>query len=471
MPSISSLVVSGFVALTLLPGLFAQQTPARGAPRDGYDRDLQTVVGAYRLPSGDPVVIRLAHGGGLVARDLETGLVVVLDRREAGWFLSGDSVSARFVPDVGGGARELHWRRSSGGQMVARRIPLTFHALRFASGEASLEGTLVLPEGAGPHPAVVVQPGSSWILRESAESLETAITFAAYGIAGFAYDKRGHGASTGEILVAFDVTADDAAAAAAALVNRFDVNPDWIGIWGLSQGGWIAPLAAMRTGAIRYLVLVGAPGTSPARQEIQRARAKAEAEGLSSADIEAVGRFQELSFRYGRTGLGWEEYAAARQAAEGRPWLRWVWSPKDPGFDNFGWGRLNGYHNPLPTLLALQEPVLALWGEHDVNVDPEVQRSIFEVALDAADNPDYTLSVVPDADHVLRTATSRASADALDRIAPDVWSTVTRWVLDRTRGPGRSSITSWEGTDLSGHRSALDPVRVHSDLDDMALPD
>ena len=429
-------MIPRLVGFPLLLGLLlASSLRAQDDPRGAYDADLEELVGAYRLPGGNPVVVRLAHGGGLVARDLETGLLVVLERRGPDRFGSGDSVIARFVPDRDGKAREIRWTRSGQSEIAAPRIPLRFETVGFASGEASLEGTLVSPAGDGPHPAVVVQPGSSWILRESAESLETAITFAAYGIAGLAYDKRGYGASTGATLVSFDTTADDAAAAAGALVNRFDVNPDWIGIWGLSQGAWIAPLAAARTDAIRYVVLVGAPGTSPARQEIQRARARATAEGLAPEDIQAAGRFQELSFWYGETGLGWEDYAAAREAAEGSPWLRWVWSPTEPGFDNFGWGRLNGYHNPLPALLVLREPILALWGEHDVNVDPEVHRSIFEVALDAARNPDYTLLIVPDADHVLQTATSRASASARDRIAPGVWPTVIQWVVERTRGP------------------------------------
>lgn len=398
------------------------------------DDPLQVLVGAYRLPSGDPLVIRLGEEGRLVARDLETRILTVLEPRGEHRFESGDSVSASFRQDRDGAIGEVRWTRPGGVDLPAPRIQLIFETVRFSSTDASLEGTLVLPGGEGPHPAVVIQPGSSWILRSSAESLETAITFAAYGIAGFAYDKRGYGSSTGDRLVSFDITARDAAAAAEALTGRFDVNPNWIGIWGLSQGGWIAPLAATRTDAIRYLVLVGAPGTSPARQEIQRIRAKAEAEGLAADDVMAAVRFQELSFRYGKTGLGWEEYATARRAAEGRSWLRWVWSPEEPGFDNFGWGRLNGYYNPLPALLELREPVLALWGEYDVNVDPEVHRAIFEVALDAAGNPDHTLVIVPGAEHVLQAAGSRASADVQDRIAAGVWPRVIEWVRERTLG-------------------------------------
>jgi pimeloyl-ACP methyl ester carboxylesterase len=418
---------------------------AQDDPRSAYDSSLLPLVGAYRLPGGDPIVVRLAHGGGLIARDLETGALVALESRGADRFASGDSVTATFERDRDGALRMLRWSADAR-DVPAERIPLTFETVRFESGDASLEGTLVLPEGPGPHPALVIQPGSSWILRESAESLETAITFAAYGVAGLAYDKRGYGASTGSTLVSFDVTASDAAAAASALTERFDIDPESIGIWGLSQGAWIAPLAAMHTDAIRFLILVGAPGTSPARQEIRRAQAKAEAEGLPPEDVEAVGRFQELSFWYGATGRGWAEYARAREAAEGAPWLRWVWSPTEPGFDNFGWGRLNGYYNPLPALLDLREPLLALWGEHDVNVDPEVHRSIFEVALDAAGNEDYTLLIVPDADHVLQSAASKASDDVQDRIAPGVWPTIVDWVRRRTAGAVESSFRIRAGT-------------------------
>ena len=416
--------------LSLAPTMALAQDDLRAA----YDDDLRPLVGAYRLPGGDPVVVRLAHGGGLVARDLESGLLVVLEARGEDRFASGDSVTAVFLEKPGETLGELRWSRPGADDVPAPRIPLAFETIRFVSGDATLEGTLVLPAGEGPHPAVVVQPGSSWILRESAESLETAITFAAYGIAALAYDKRGYGSSTGETLVPFSVTAADAAAAADALVPRFDVNPHWIGIWALSQGAWIAPLAATKTEAIRFLVLIGAPGTSPARQEIQRASAKVAAEGLPPEEVQAARRFQEISFHYGATGLGWEAYRSARSDAERAPWLRWVWSPTEPGFDWFGWGRLNGFYNPLPALLELHEPVLALWGEHDVNVDPEVHRSIFEVVLDATGNRDATLRIVPAADHVLQAASSRATGDVRDRLAPGVWPTIIGWVHERTRG-------------------------------------
>lgn len=113
--------------------------------------------------------------------------------------------------------------------------------------------------------------------------------------------------------------------------------------------------------------------------------------------------------------------------------LRYVWSPADPDPDNFLWGRLNGAYNPLPALLFLDEPILALWGEYDVNVLPEIHRSIFEVALDAAGNRHAELDIVPAADHVLQAAGSRDPSSVEDRYAPGVWERMADWMEERCR--------------------------------------
>ena len=95
----------------------------------------------------------------------------------------------------------------------------------------------------------------------------------------------------------------------------------------------------------------------------------------------------------------------------------------------------DAYVQELSPLLAdggrLLILLLALWGEHDLNVDPEVNRSIFEVALDAAGNGDHTLVIVPSADHELERATSPRHAIDDAPFADDVWRRMTAWVSDR----------------------------------------
>jgi pimeloyl-ACP methyl ester carboxylesterase len=81
------------------------------------------------------------------------------------------------------------------------------------------------------------------------------------GIGVLTFDRRGEGESTGEPSRGrFDVQADDAL----ALADALDV--DRVGLWGISQGAWVAPLAAARSERVSFLVLLAAPGVTPAQQ-------------------------------------------------------------------------------------------------------------------------------------------------------------------------------------------------------------
>ncbi len=411
--------------------LLALVVPAASA----QDRNLAPteIVGAYRTANGGLFLVGAASDEAISVRDLEGGLRGRFDQTDKDRFeQDGASVGVRRVD---GRIVALEIAKSGLASRSATRVPLRFEEVQWTSAGTELTGTLILPSGDGPFPLVIAQPGSSWQTRYNEHGMFTALGFAAHGIAGLAYDRRGFGGSGGERLVAFTTTAADLAAAVEAMRLRFDLNPRHIGVFGLSQGGWIAPLAHTMTDGIRYIMLVGAAGTTPARQEIQRAVQVLRAEDYPATEVEAIREFQEIAFHYGSTGEGWQRYLAARSRAEGKGWLRRVWSPAEPGADNFMWGRLNGDYNPLPALLELRVPLLALWGEFDLNVHPEVNRSIFEVALDAAGNRDHTLVIVPEADHELEAATSPRAALATEPFASGVWDTMITWVQQRVAIP------------------------------------
>lgn len=414
------------VVQTLL--LLAAAAAPAPAPAQSPDMAPGELVGAYRAANG-LVLVGSVSGDAITVRDLDAGLRGRFVRVETDRF-EQDGATVVVRRDRGA-VTGIEIGTAGARPRVARLIPLRFEEVRWTSAGTDLTGTLVLPSADGPFPLMIAQPGSSWQTRYNEHGMFTALTFAAHGIAGLAYDKRGFGGSGGEQLVAFSTTAADLAAGVEAMRLRFDVNPREIGVFGLSQGGWVAPLANTMTDGIRHLVLVGAPGTTPARQEIQRAVKVLSAEGYPAADVEAIREFQEIAFHYGSTGEGWQRYVAARSAAEGKPWLRRVWSPAEPGAGNWMWGRLNGDYNPLPALLSLRVPVLALWGEFDLNVDPEVNRSIFEIALDAAANPDHTLVIVPEADHELEVAVSPAAALETEPFASNVWERIVEWLVLR----------------------------------------
>ena len=116
--------------------------------------------------------------------------------------------------------------------------------VKFSSGDATLVGTLFLPSKHGKHPAIVLFHGSGPQERDS----ERAEWFAGWDIAALAYDKRGVGKSTGDFQkIPFPDLVEDGLAGIAFLKARSDIDPKRIGVWGLSQGGWLGPLAASRS--------------------------------------------------------------------------------------------------------------------------------------------------------------------------------------------------------------------------------
>jgi pimeloyl-ACP methyl ester carboxylesterase len=133
--------------------------------------------------------------------------------------------------------------------------------VRFESRGETLAGTLDLPAGEGPHPTLVWVHGSGPETRDRASSNYGRLLDPRYAI--FAFDKRGVGASEGNCCpLDFDLLADDVVAAVDAVRERDEVDDDAVGLMGLSQGGWIAPLAADRSDAVSFAVILSGPAVS-----------------------------------------------------------------------------------------------------------------------------------------------------------------------------------------------------------------
>ncbi len=134
----------------------------------------------------------------------------------------------------------------------------------FESEGVTLAGTLWLPEGAGPHPAAVFVHGSGRASRNSASNV--AANLNRLGIAVLGYDKRGVGGSGGTYEGRNNASeqnlmllARDAAAGIAMLRGHSAINPDGIGLWGVSQAGWIVPAVAVLDGRVAFTVLMSGP--------------------------------------------------------------------------------------------------------------------------------------------------------------------------------------------------------------------
>lgn len=136
------------------------------------------------------------------------------------------------------------------------------------NGDVTLAAELDLPPDPGPHAVVVMIHGSGRGTRNDFAAVVD--TYRSVGVGILRYDKRGAGESTGRFrdvtadnsIEVFDLLARDVVAIVDHLVTEPGVDPDRIGLLGVSQAGWIMPLVAARSPHIAFFVSIsGAAST------------------------------------------------------------------------------------------------------------------------------------------------------------------------------------------------------------------
>ena len=185
-----------------------------------------------------------------------------------------------------------------------------------------LAGTLTLPKGEGPFPAVLLIPGSGPQDRD--ESLAShrpflliADAFTRKGIAVLRCDKRGVGKSTGnpDTATTMDLAADSKAALA-YLKSRKEVDGTRIGLLGHSEGAIIAPYLAGHSKDVKWLVLLAAPATNGEQTLLNQSELIGRAGGLSDEQLDASLGFDQAAYALVR-----KEKDPKR--ARPRNWWRW----------------------------------------------------------------------------------------------------------------------------------------------------
>jgi uncharacterized protein len=285
--------------------------------------------------------------------------------------------------------------------------------VRFQNGGITLGGTLTFAPGAGPHLAIILVSGSGPMGRDAGHpavpgyvpNRALAQHLTGEGIAVLRYDERGVGESTGDHRTATSADlSTDTGAALDFLLTREDIDPEQVGILGHSEGAWIAAMVAARNPQVAYVVSMGghaveghdlllaqvrhsveATGALP--DEVERAveAARAEYDQVVAQDRDAIEAYirvvlpQQLAAmpEEQREALGDPEEIIASEMAAIQTWVLYFLT-----------------HNPADDWAQVTVPVLALFGELDVQVDLEQNRPALETALDQASNEDVTVMVL-----------------------------------------------------------------------------
>ncbi len=418
---------------TLIPTLVMLSilvaSTARGNERENYElTHWDDYVGSYELQPGHYLSIGLNWGGGLTYLDSQNGRFGRLRQTSKDHYADDERMKIVFLRDHRGHITGMKCSANNGAEVQANALALSYVPLSIPSGAATLAGTLILPPKPGPHPAIVLNGGASWIVRE--QVLEEALLYAAQGFAAFVYDKQGWGESIGEKTVPFATSARDILAIVDYLrYSRMDLNPKRIGISTYSQSGWYGTLAASMSTSIGFLVLNVPSATFVYRQEFQRVESELRADDFTPEHIRDALSFMGLMSRFSRTGEGWNQYATTRESASQQPWFHYLFAPKTPDPSNWRWGRMNWEYNPLPALMKISAPTLVLLGEEDKKVLPEVNRSVFEMAFDAAGNHDAVIEIVPNMNHDLVVSYHGGRKEATpNQIVPELLALRLQWL-------------------------------------------
>jgi dienelactone hydrolase len=387
-------------------------------------------AGTYVFPEGRVITVSARSWGELRYFDSETGRQGTLFALDDSTFFAG---AAEYVPTrIHGRARcragdvlgRLGWSTHTEEWVWGSAVATKEREVRIPAAGAQLAGTLLLPAGEGPFPAVVTLGGSNWTDRASVRAESEVLL--AQGVAVLIFDKRGHGDSSGERVVDFSTLASDAASAASMLRHQPEIRQDAVGVFGRSRGGWYAPIAAATPGAVDFVVLFVASGRSPAEQEMYRRMERMQAHGAAHAELLKARTYLELMYAWVGTGKGWEPYEDALWGLTDAEFAV-LGGSDEPGPESWGWDRLNAHFDPFPYWEQVEVPVLAIFGSEDRVVDTSVSLPRIAAALARAGNDDVELVSVPDAGHSLRTP-GDGPLHLTVGYAPAVWSTVARWI-------------------------------------------
>jgi alpha-beta hydrolase superfamily lysophospholipase len=143
-------------------------------------------------------------------------------------------------------------------EQPARKQEVVVEDVHIRHGDNLLAGSLYRPDCSGRHPAIALVLGSGARDRNyGGTGLALGRHFARNGVVCLAWDKPGVGKSTGDFNAqTFQDRAEESLAAVRFLRERPDVRPDEVGLWGHSQGGMVAPLAASLSDQVAFVIEV-----------------------------------------------------------------------------------------------------------------------------------------------------------------------------------------------------------------------
>jgi len=316
-----------------------------------------------------------------------------------------------------------------------------------AAAGVKLAGTLTMPESSGPFSAVVLITGSGPQDRDSTfmghrSFLVLADHLTRRGIAVLRVDDRGVRKSTGSRAACTTQDwAEDALAGVAFLLTRPEISPKRIGLLGHSEGGIVAPMAAVKCSDVAFIVIMAGAGVKGEQISLAQNEAIMRADGASEQAI--ADQRSLMASVYAIVEQEKDDAVATERISE----VVTAAQAKDPHMTEdraqaelhavlsqvlTPWFRYWVSYDPRPTLEKVTVPVLALTGEKDLQVPAKQNLPLIEQALRAGGNRCHVVKEIAGLNHLFqsaRTGSPNEYAGIEETMSPIAMGTVADWIL------------------------------------------
>ncbi|HET8942313.1 MAG TPA: alpha/beta fold hydrolase [Rudaea sp.] len=313
---------------------------------------------------------------------------------------------------------------TTGALPAVRAHPDNEHALSVDSPLGPLPGTLMLPQGDGPFPAVLLVAGSGPNDRDETIGpnkpfLDLARGLAAHGIASYRYDKRTHvfgKKMAGKPITVDDEVTDDAVSALKLLAQQPRIDAHHVFVLGHSLGALMVPRIVDRDPAVAGAIMLAAPVTLDMDTVLRQARHVEQLQGATDEQIRQ----------------------ATSAIVKARDTLAHANAKHPPAGDFFHapasyWLSLRDYH-AIAVAEKLQQPMLILQGERDYQVTPEHDFAQWQKAL--SNSHRVTFKEFPGLSHVFMPASdppSPADYGKASHVDVHVIDTIASWIAAQAR--------------------------------------
>jgi uncharacterized protein len=317
-----------------------------------------------------------------------------------------------------------------------------------------ITGTLTLPRTGGSHPAVLLISGSGSQDRNETIAghrpfLVLADHLTRLGIAVLRVDDRGMGGSSpGAPNVTTENFVGDVLAGVEFLKSRKDIDPRQIGLIGHSEGGMIAPMAAIRSKDVAFIVLMAGTGLPGDEEILIQTDMLLKAQAFSDESIRLAHELYSAMFAIlkGRDDTATAEKkvrdvissrTAAMTAAQKKnlqSLLNTIDTQLKPIY-LLAWFRYFLRYDSRLTLSKVKIPVLALNGENDLQVPAKANLDAIAAALKKGGNKDYAIVSLPQLNHLFQTSKTGVPmeyGDIEETISPVALKTMSDWILKHT---------------------------------------